>query len=391
MTDKKKPLQISVPGYRVIGELGRGGMGAVLLAQHERTGHAYAVKVLLGACATSSAMRDRMRLEAQAVQHCNHPNIVRVHELSFAADGSPFFVMERLRGRSLHAEVQERGALPVQEALAFAVQLFDGLAAAHGAGVLHRDLKLANVFVCDGPSPRLLKIVDFGVARIFEPAPGAPAPLALPTQEGVLIGTPRYCSPEALYGNPALFGPRSDLYSAGLVVHALFSGTPPWPDAGSDAELFHAQAFERMPLLADRDRTLAFLDPIIQQLCQKNPADRFGSAAEVAALFRSALRERYAAEVVLTTTDPLPLRVEATPSPPAPPPRALPPVDPLEATVSATPSPFRAPAPLRAVSPATVPRPKGAARRDTPMVWAAMAGVFCAVFIVLMVLALGWR
>ena len=172
-----------------------------------------------------------MRLEAQATSALSgHPNIVEIFDLGRTAEGRPYLAMERLVGRTLKQEVAARGALPVAEAIGLVKQLLAGLAAAHGAGLVHRDIKPDNLFLCDAGADgaRRLKILDFGIVKVVSAGKRGPRPLAIPTGEGMAIGTPRFLSPEQATGRPV--DARADLYAAGCVLFWLIAGRDPFFD-----------------------------------------------------------------------------------------------------------------------------------------------------------------
>src|SRR5262249_25528484 len=155
--------------------------------------------------ATDADLVDRMRIEGEALQRLSHENVIAVSEVGKTSDGRPFVVMDLLAGRTLADELEARGALPVNEAIGIALQMLRGLHAAHELGVVHRDVKPANLFLCEQGARRVLKVIDFGVAKVVaDPSrpSAAPAPLAVPTREGVIVGTPRFASPEQIAAAP---------------------------------------------------------------------------------------------------------------------------------------------------------------------------------------------
>ncbi len=303
-------------GYKTLKTLGKGGMGSVLLAQHLASGQRYAVKFLHDHLAEDDGVVDRFRLEAEALTELRHPNIVRVHEARWDSTRGPrFIVMEYLRGHSLAEELANRRQLPAREALGIAIQILDGLDATHAARLLHRDIKPDNIFVCDGPEPRTVKLTDYGIAKVIDTRARV-RPLTVPTQANLLIGTPRWCSPEAFFGDPSQLDERSDLYSVGLILHWMVSGKAPWPDAKGIQAVMLAQANDALPSLG---ADLAWLDILVAQLTAKFKSERFESAGMAAGVLRQCLRDRFESEVVLLTTEPIalprPRHEGGTPSP----------------------------------------------------------------------------
>jgi serine/threonine-protein kinase len=235
--------------YRLLGALGEGGMGEVFEAEHRALGHRVVVKVLHDRLARRADMRDRMRVEAQALARIRHPNLVMVTDFGETKGGRPFLVMERLVGRSLREELVARSALPAAEAAEIARQMLHGLHAAHLAGLVHRDVKPDNVFLCATEDRRpLVKILDFGIVKIVQAGhdPRTPAPPMTPTGDGVLLGTPRFFSPEQARGERDLDA-RSDIYAVGLVLYVMLAGHGPFDHCTRLDEMFAAQA-AGMPL-----------------------------------------------------------------------------------------------------------------------------------------------
>ncbi|XVQ14130.1 serine/threonine-protein kinase [Spirillospora sp. CA-255316] len=204
--------------YRLAGELGRGGMGTVWRARDETLDREVAVKELALPRETDEARREvaarRALREARAAARLRHPGIITVHDVVLAG-GRPWIVMELLSGRSLDRVVEREGPLEPRRAAALGVELLDALDAAHGQGVLHRDVKPANVFLRDDGRAVL---TDFGIASL-----AGDAPL---TRPGALVGSPAYMAPERIRGEPG--GPPSDLWSVGATLYTLVEGRTPF-------------------------------------------------------------------------------------------------------------------------------------------------------------------
>jgi serine/threonine protein kinase len=211
--------------------LGRGSMGAVYLCEHRALGTKVVVKVLHADLASQKDIVERVRIEAQAQAKLRSPHILVCSDFGVNGSGSPYLVTEHLDGRTLKEEIDARGPLPVSEAISFAIELLKGLAVAHKAGLVHRDVKPSNLFVATTETGRVLKILDFGIAKVLaQRTDDAPAPSPFPTAEGVMVGTPRFCSPEQALAKPV--DHRSDLYSASLVLYSMLTGRGPFEASG---------------------------------------------------------------------------------------------------------------------------------------------------------------
>jgi eukaryotic-like serine/threonine-protein kinase len=217
--------------YRFIRNLGEGAYGVVVEAEQMALRRAVVVKVLRPTHAAREDLVDRLLLEAQAIAALSPltPHVVCVLDFGRTPDGRPYIVMEHLEGRSLKDELAERGAPPPAEAAEIAVQILEGLAVAHDAGILHRDIKPDNVFLHSGiGGVRTVKLIDFGLAKLVGEARErrGPSPLAKPTDEGVMLGTPRYFAPEQARGDATTAS--SDLYATGIVLYKMLAGHDPF-------------------------------------------------------------------------------------------------------------------------------------------------------------------
>jgi serine/threonine-protein kinase len=274
--------------YRKPEPLGSGGMGEVFAAEHAALGRPVVVKLLHRHLGRRRDMADRMRLEGQALGRVSHPNVVAALDLGMTRDGRPYLVMERLCGRTLLAELRDRGPLPAAEAVALAAQALDGLAAVHAAGLCHRDLKPENIFLCDAVPgrERVVKLLDLGVAKVLDAA-GGPAPLAIPTAEDVSMGTPRFFSPEQATGKPV--DARSDVYAMGVVLYTMVTGAGPFDHLHEVDEILtaHAETSPERPSHAAPAPIAPALEAAILRAMAKRPKDRFPSAAAFAAALRA--------------------------------------------------------------------------------------------------------
>lgn len=275
--------------YRLVRALTIGGMAEVYLVAHRGMGRQFVAKVPRAELAENPQIVDRMRIEAQATGRLKHPNIVSVAGFGTLADSRPYIVTEYLLGRTLTAELGERGRLPLAEALQYGCELLSALTAAHALGVVHRDIKPDNLFVCQKPDgSRFIKVLDFGIARVLPDAPdAAPRPLSDATATGMLVGTPRFLSPEAAMG--ARVDHRGDIYSAALVIYLLVAGRGPFDHIRGDELLLTAHATEDPERAShlSAEPVPAELDALFVKALQKAPADRFQSAEEFLARLES--------------------------------------------------------------------------------------------------------
>lgn len=276
-----------VPGtpYVVLRRLGRGGMGDVYeVAEGSPDGPRYALKLLHAALAARPDLTLRFQQEALVAARVEHRRVIRVFALGETAEGRPYLVMELLRGRDLRAELALAGPLPVARALELTAQALDGLAAAHAAGVVHRDVKLENLFLGEDGA---LTVLDFGIAKLTDGS----ASLTLP---GAVVGTLRTMAPEQFAR--ADVDPRADVYAAGLVLYELVTGRGPFDELrGLPRALHFAHCATPPPAPSSLARRAfaAGVDDAILRALAKSPADRFQSAEEMArALRRLARGER---------------------------------------------------------------------------------------------------
>jgi serine/threonine-protein kinase len=270
----------------VLGKLAEGGSAEILDVEHVGLRKRFVAKLLRADRTSDPRSMERMRFEAQALARLAHENITAVTDCGLAEDGRPFFIMERHDGRTALAELRARGCLPVAEALDLAHQLCAGLTAAHALGIVHRDIKLENLFLCDPVhGRRVLKILDFGIAKLLPDAdPGrAPAPPAVRSQEGFPLGTPRFLSPEQALCHEV--DERTDVYGAALALYELLAGRDPFHDVDDLVGLLEAHV-SRTPLppsaLAPQHLEPA-IDDVILRALSKRPGDRYATPAELSA------------------------------------------------------------------------------------------------------------
>ncbi|MGK3999497.1 serine/threonine-protein kinase [Sorangium sp. So ce1024] len=296
----------SLPGtpYVVLRLLGQGGMGEVYEVEHRELGRRFAVKVLHRSHAGRLDLSARMRAEARAIARLRHRSLPEVFDLGATAGGRPYFAMELLEGRDLRTELARLGVVAVPTALGLVLQALSALSLAHAAGIVHRDLKLENLFLCDDGT---LKVLDFGVAKLLH----AGASL---TDPDALIGTPRTMAPEQCAALP--IDPRADIYAMGLVLYELVAGRGPFDELrGRRDALRHAHVAREPPppsRLAPQPIPPA-VERLILRAIAKAPEHRFQTAADMEAAVRRlhggahrvAAQAASARALTPTATDPL--------------------------------------------------------------------------------------
>jgi serine/threonine protein kinase len=263
-------------GYQVHEAIGQGGMGVVLKAFDPALNRLVAIKVLSPALAGCASARRRFTREAQAAAAVCHEHVVAVHGVH-EIDGLPYLVMQYIAGESLQERLDRVGPLPVEEVVRIGLQAASGLAAAHAQGLIHRDVKPANLLLEDGLAR--VKVTDFGLARTADD-------IGL-TQNGVVAGTPEYMAPEQARGEAV--DPRADLFSLGSVLYACCTGVPPFRAGTALEVLRQVSDLTPVPIRERNPEVPAWLEALIVRLLAKDPGRRFQSAAEVAALLEGYL------------------------------------------------------------------------------------------------------
>jgi serine/threonine-protein kinase len=267
-----------VGAYRIVEQIGEGGMGAVFKAEHALLGRAAAIKILHPSFSAREDIVTRFFNEARAATAIADPGIVQIFDFGYHTDGSAYIVMELLQGETLDRRIRRSVVMPVEVALRAVRQVASSLAAAHARGIVHRDLKPENIFLVrdpEVPGGERAKILDFGVAKVAGEHAG------VKTQTTALIGTPTYMSPEQCRG--AGFGDqRSDVYSLACVLFVMLVGRPPFVADGV-GEIIASHLREPAPRLrAYLPSAPPGLDELIARCLQKDPAARYRDAAELA-------------------------------------------------------------------------------------------------------------
>jgi eukaryotic-like serine/threonine-protein kinase len=256
--------------YRILHKLGQGGMGIVYAAEDPTLGRRVALKTITH---PDDESRRRFHREARAAASVSHPHACQIFEIGDDT-GRLFIVMELLEGEPL-SERLKGGPLAIAEALRLAREMLSALAALHAQGIVHRDLKPSNVFLTRHGT----KLLDFGLARPLSPDSGGPLSLESDlTRSGLVLGTPRYMSPEQILGDP--IDARTDVFAAGAVLFEALAGRPAFPGTKA-VEVMHATLHDQPPALAGSAAVVAF-DRVIRRALAKSPADRFPTADDMA-------------------------------------------------------------------------------------------------------------
>ena len=286
--------------YRLLDQLGEGGMGTVYRAEHVVLGSPAAVKVLLPQFTQDAVVVDRFFQEARAASAIRHAGIVEVFDFGRLPSGQAFIAMELLRGEELSSFLARRGPLDASLAVQIATQMLAALNATHVVGVVHRDLKPENVFLVPDPgAPGAIrvKILDFGIAKLIgRPLAGQPG---RPQTKNMILGTPAYMAPEQCRGG-AEIDARADLYAVGCLLFELLTGRPPFVAAGG-GEVMAMHIYEPPPRLSNLAPALPVeLDALLAKLLTKDPADRIPSAAYALATLERAPVEPLVGEIALS-------------------------------------------------------------------------------------------
>ncbi|MDI1482231.1 serine/threonine-protein kinase [Polyangium sp. y55x31] len=238
--------------YVVESVLGQGGMGIVLQARHQRTEQAVAIKLLRPDARALPDVTARFEREARAAARIQGPHVVRVYDVDNLPDGSPMMVMELLQGWDLGQELAIRGPLPYPEAVGHVLAACEALAQAHRMGVVHRDIKPGNLYLCQEGQRRVVKVLDFGISKVLDKRDNAAQ-----TATTAAFGTPQYMSPEQVRSTKNVDG-RADIWSLGVVLYELLGGRGPFGDEASATAVLAA-------IIADEPKPLRELRPDLPQ------------------------------------------------------------------------------------------------------------------------------
>jgi len=273
-----------IPGYELLSEIGRGGVGVIYRARHRASGQLVALKMLSAASHASATDLVRFRAEAQAIGRVSHPHLVRIYEVG-EHQGLPFFALEYMDRGSL-AQALGNAPLPPRYAAELVAMLAQAVEVAHQAGILHRDIKPANVLLCSQVEPPLLgspvvrllglpKLTDFGIAKRLDGQAGV-------THTGVILGTPAYMAPELAEGRAAQATTAVDIYALGAVLYECLTGKAPYQGSDPLEILDRVRGSDPLP----PERLQPNLPPQLVTICLKamarEPADRYPSAGALA-------------------------------------------------------------------------------------------------------------
>lgn len=254
--------------YEVVGLLGEGGMGRVYKANDLVLNRVVAVKVLLGTYASQNIQR--FQREAKTMSSLNHPNLIDVYDFGITDDGSAYLIMEYVVGAELSDILKKQKRLSLEQTISIAIAIADGMRHAHNRGVVHRDLKPSNILIRDETNFASLKIFDFGISKLLQDRADL-------TQDGAMLGTPLYMSPEQAQARTV--DGRADQYSLGCIMYACITGSPPFRgDTAIDTIKMHINETP-VPLSesTSAQEVPPALDALVTKLLRKDPSDRFAS------------------------------------------------------------------------------------------------------------------
>jgi WD40 repeat protein len=267
-----------LPGYEIIGELGRGGMGVVYQAKHIGLKRIVALKMILAGAHASPEQRGRFLSEAHAVARLQHPNVVQIYDIG-EHDGCPFFALEFIGGGSL-AQKLDGTPLPPRQAAAMLSTLASAVQSAHEQNIVHRDLKPANILLTDKGMP---KITDFGLAKEMDDKHSN-------TRSGAIVGTPCYMAPEQALGRSGQVGPETDVYALGAILYEMLTGRPPLRGETPMDTMMLAVSQEPVPPTQLQPKIPRDLELICLKCLSKERRRRFASATQLAEELRRFLK-----------------------------------------------------------------------------------------------------
>ena len=253
--------------YEILGQIGEGAMGVVHRARDRGLGRVVALKMLSTYLGADEELLQRFHREAEAIGRLSHPNVVKVYDLG-EESGQVYMAMELLEGDDLRALIERRENIPLPERLSILIQICQGLAYAHGKGVVHRDVKPANILVSDSGS---VKLLDFGLARVATREPI--------TRQGIILGTPDYMSPEQAMGRS--LDNRTDIFSAGAVFYEFLALRKPFPGKTLHSVLYRIISEQPEPLLSLTPELPARLARVVHGMLAKDPERRPSSMHHV--------------------------------------------------------------------------------------------------------------
>ena len=286
--------------YEILGEAGHGSMGNVYKARDRETGETVALKLLKPEIASDHAMMERFKNELLFARKITHKNVCRMHEFN-RVGGIAYSSMEFVEGESLRSVLSRFGGLPQKKAVDLALQICSGLKEAHAQGIVHRDLKPENIMV---DAHGNVKIMDFGIARSME---------AMTRMTGSLAGTPQYMAPEQVAGKPVDY--RTDIYSLGLILYEMFTGTPAFQADNPVAVALKHMQEEAVPPHQIDPAIPAYIERTILKCLLKEPANRFQSIAQLEQALNGSEAQNLAAAAMVPVRTAGAQRVVSAPAP----------------------------------------------------------------------------
>ncbi len=268
----------NIGSYRVIKQLGKGGMGSVYMAEHPVIGSRVAIKFLHPQYATDKKIVDRFFNEARAVNVIGHDNILKIIDLNVTDDNRHYFIMEFLHGKPLEDLVKPDEPMPLEVAGPIILQTCEALQAAHEHKIIHRDLKPDNVYlIVHKGKKNFVKVVDFGIAKLTDDSGQSTGK----TQTGMVMGTPAYMSPEQAGGMTSRIDPRSDIYSLGCMMYQLSTGKLPFPGSSFGEVLIGHLQLPPTPPHQHNARIPQAYEAVILKCLEKKQEDRYQSMRAV--------------------------------------------------------------------------------------------------------------
>ncbi len=268
----------TISHYKILSEIGKGGMGEVYLATDTKLNRKVAIKFLSEKVSNDSTRLARFGQEAQTASALNHPNILTIFEIGLS-DSLNFMVTEYIDGPTLR-EVIQTGNLPFEYILDIAIQIASALSAAHDAGIVHRDIKPENVII---RKDKLVKVLDFGIAKLeavsLQVDPEGETRAQLNTEPGMIMGTVLYMSPEQTRGMQA--DSRSDIWGLGCVLYEMISGSPPFSGETTADIIAEVVKTNALPLIRRRPETPDYLNEIVLKALEKNPDERYQNVKDL--------------------------------------------------------------------------------------------------------------